>query len=232
MGGWPGVGAGHMCAQGGVRAGGCWGTSPTPAAPSQLQFWYAWGFLSAPRVVICQEHSLKAQRRGASPGDTASALPDSATPWLHCWVVLMEPLLARNRGRSAHLQRGCVPPPRPVAQGCCEEWLGGGLTGRSLSPPRALAPPAEAAAPPLTGCPPRPGGHTPSARGASWAWLGGPPPAPSALSGSPRRGSGWWAGRTSAGQTPRWPGWRRGDLPVRGPGGSAGLTLTGRVLCP
>lgn len=153
-------------------------------------------------------------------------------PLLHCWVVLMEPLLARNRGRSAHLQRGCVPPPRPVARGCCEEWLGGGLTGRSLSPPRALAPPAEAAAPPLTGCPPRPGGHTPSARGASWAGLGGPPPAPSALSGSPRRGSGWWAGRTSAGQTPRWPGWRRGDLPVRGPGGSAGLALTGRVLCP
>lgn len=174
MRGWPGVGAGCACAQGGVRAGGHWRASPTPATPSQLQFWHAWGFLSAPRVVICQEHSLKAQRHGASPGDTASALPDSATPQLHCWVVLMEPLLARNRGCSAHLQRGCVPPPRPVARGCCEERLGGGLTGRSLSPPRALAPPAEAAAPPLTGCPPRPGGHTPPARGASWAGRAAP----------------------------------------------------------
>lgn len=33
-----------------------------------------------PPVVICQEHSLKAQEAWAGCGDTASALPGSATP--------------------------------------------------------------------------------------------------------------------------------------------------------
>lgn len=109
-------------------------------------------------------------------------------PWLHCWMVLMEPLLARSRGRSAHWQRGCV------AWGCCEERLGGGLTGRGLSPPRAFAPPAEAAAPPLLGCPPRPGGHAPAPE-ASWAGLGIPPPALSTLLGSPAgAAAGGWGG--------------------------------------
>lgn len=112
-------------------------------------------------------------------------------PRLHCWMVLMEPLLARSRGRSAHWQRGCV------ARGCCEERLGGGLTRRGLSPPRAFAPPAEAAAPPLPGCPPRPGGHC-RAPGASWTGLDIPPPALSTLSGSAGAAAGGQGGQAQS----------------------------------
>ena len=99
--------------------------------------------------------------------------------------------MARSRGRSAHWQRGCV------ARGCCEEQLGGGLTRRGLSPPRAFAPPAEAAAPPLPGCPPRPGGHRP-APGASWTGLDIPPPVLSTLSGSAGAAAGGQGGRAQS----------------------------------
>ncbi|XP_010846010.1 PREDICTED: uncharacterized protein LOC104994206, partial [Bison bison bison] len=68
---------------------------------AKLQFWHAWGSLSAPRVVICQEHSLKAQRLGAGRGDMASALPGSATPLASLLddevCPLPEPLLPQQR---------------------------------------------------------------------------------------------------------------------------------------
>ena len=106
------MGVGCACAQGGVRSGERQGASPTPATPSELQFWHAWGSLSAPRVVICQEHSLKAQRLGAGRGDMASALPGSATPP----ASLLDGIDGATLGQEQRAQR-------PLAEGLCGKGL-------------------------------------------------------------------------------------------------------------